>query len=186
MLMMPYAILAMPEGSGRDFMEILYRSHCRLMYATAWKYTTSPEKADDIVSDSCLALIRNIDTLRTLSERPLRAYIAKTVRHTALNLLARDARTDRRFAHPEEDEYRDLPGQIDIEQKILLQDELDRVWKAVSSLPEKEQLVMQLKYEANLTHEEIAEQTGLSASSVDTYIRRARVKIRAMVYGADE
>ncbi|MBQ2957690.1 MAG: sigma-70 family RNA polymerase sigma factor [Clostridia bacterium] len=182
MLIMPLSIAAMPEGSDREYMENIYRQHCRLMYATAWKYLNDHARVDDVVSDGCLALIGKIDTLRTLSERPLRAYIVNTIRNTALNRLLMDKRARQRFEDLPDEDLISVPGQMDTEQKILLQEELDRVWAAVNMLPEKERMVMQLKYDLCLGNDEIADKTGLAVSSVDKYIRRAREKVRRLVY----
>ena len=66
MVIFPQAILDMPEGSDRDYMEWLYREYCALMFSTAWKYFRDKADVEDIVSDGCVSLMRNIPALRSL------------------------------------------------------------------------------------------------------------------------
>lgn len=47
-------------------MEELYAKYNRLMFAIAWRYTKDPHEVADIVSNSCLKLMKNLATLKTL------------------------------------------------------------------------------------------------------------------------
>ena len=70
----------------------------------------------------------------------------------------------------------------DFERKIALKSELAMVWAAISRLPEKEQLIMQLKFSQGLSDAAIAERVDLSPSSIAKYISRARDRIKDMIY----
>ena len=89
MIILPSVILSMPAGEDRDFMEQLYREHYRLMFATAWKYSDNKEAVEDIVSDGCLSLMRNLYTLRNLGDHKLKAYIVTTIRNTSFDYFER-------------------------------------------------------------------------------------------------
>ena len=71
---------------------------------------------------------------------------------------------------------------FDIEEKVLLEDELARVWNAIKQLPIKEQQIMRMKYVMEMPDDEIAKEVGLSTSSIRKYIGRARDHIKAIVY----
>ena len=178
-------MFAMLATEDRNFMEELYRDHFRLMFATAWKFISEKAAVDDIVSESCLALMRIMETIRQLNVDQLKGYIVSTVRNTALNYLAKQCRARKHMASgidiPED--QLTAPLSVDsIEEKIVLEDELAHVLEALNSLPEKEQQVMRMKFDEQLSDAEIAQAVGLSKSSIPQYIRRAREHLKAIIY----
>lgn len=57
------------------------------MMATAWRFVRQSYDADEIVSESLMALYRKIDKIRHMKQNSLRLYIISTVRNTSLNYL---------------------------------------------------------------------------------------------------
>lgn len=179
MIILPTVILAMPEGDDRAYMEWLYKQHHRLMFSIAWKAARDRALIDDIVSESCLALIRNVSTLRTLERGQLRAYIVSTVKNTTLNLACKQQRLD---AHVASEEVQAVADDCDVAKQVELEAELECVWNAIMQLPEKERQIMRMKYLMNMLDDDIAQAVGLSESSIRKYIGRAREHIKAIVY----
>ena len=60
-MMLPLVIAVMPEGADRDYMEWLFVEHHRLMMVTAFGIVPQSADADEIVSDSLIALYKKID-----------------------------------------------------------------------------------------------------------------------------
>ena len=85
MMRIPFVIIAMAEGDDKEYMEWLYTEHRLLMYGIAWRYVDDTHQAEDVVSDSCVALMRKISVLRGLDGFALRKYIVSCVRNTAFN-----------------------------------------------------------------------------------------------------
>ena len=182
MLILPIVIMVMPEGDDRDYMEQLYRDYHRLMFSTAWRYSREKAVVEDIVSDSCVALIKKIPTLRELEENKLKAYIITTVKNTALNCFDKQKRSIN-YTFSDDGKILDsIADAFDMEKKIALADELACVWRAIRQLPEKEQQVMYMKYALEMPDEKIAEKIGLSVNSIRKYVSRAREHIKKTVY----
>lgn len=182
MIVMPIVILAMPAGEDKDFMEGLYRKYHRLMYATAWKYVNESSAVEDIVSDSCVALMKKIPTLLTLDHNKTCVYIVSTVRNTSINALNKQSHLNQVFSSGDDEFVESLPDGNDFVQKIILEEELAMVMRVIESLPEKEQMIMKMKYSMGLSDEVIAERVGLSANSIRKYVSRARNRIKAAIY----
>ena len=182
MIILPSVILAMPAGDDRDYMTWLYEQHHRLMFATAWKYTRDKQAVEDIVSDSCVALIKKIPVLREMERDKLRAYIIAAVRNTALNHLDKQQRAKAHIVPVADEKMNQLPDGADIQRRVELKEELADVWAAISSLSDTEQRVMQMRYSQDLSDEEIASRLGVSTDSIRKYVSRARAHIRAIVY----
>ena len=89
MTLLPVLMLAILETEERSFMEEIYKDYFRLMFATAWNFTREKATVDDIVSESCIALMKNIATIRQLNGNQLKGYIVSTVRNTALDSVYR-------------------------------------------------------------------------------------------------
>ena len=131
MIVLPLCILAMAEGTDRDYMEWLFREHYRLMMATAWRFVRQSYDADEIVSESLMALYRKIDKIRHMKQNSLRLYIISTVRNTSLNYLKKHQRMNSQFFHVSDMVIGQLPSEENLEKKIVLSEELDQVRIAI-------------------------------------------------------
>ena len=80
-------------------MEWLFVEHHRLMMVTAFGIVPQSADADEIVSDSLIALYKKIDKLRGMEKNALRLYIVSTVRNTSLNYLKKHQRMNSQFLH---------------------------------------------------------------------------------------
>lgn len=163
----------------------LYLHHHRLMRYTARRYMRTSADAEDVVSDALVALHGKLATLRTLEEKPLRAYIVAAVRNTALNALVAQRRVQERTAPGGEEALTALRDRADVEKQVQLEDELRLVLDAIRALPRKEQDVLWLHFAQRRTNEEIAAATGLAPTSIRKYLSRARARVRAAVYGEE-
>lgn len=182
MIILPNVILAMPEGNDREYMTWLYKEHHRLMFSTAWRYSRDKHTVEDIVSDSCVALIKKISTIRSLDRNKLCAYIVSTVRNTALNHIDKQQRSAQRTVHVTDEVMNNMADTVDIQQRVELKEELAEVWQAISKLSNTEQRIMQMRYSQGLSDDEIASSLGLTKERIREHVSRARAHIRAIVY----
>ena len=180
--MIPYVILTIESEDDRQYMTCLYNQHRALMLKAAWDFTREKADVEDIVSESCVALINHIDTLRTLEEHHLRRYIAMTVRSKALDLLRRRKLESVAFFPLEDCAVHHIPAPDCTEKKVLLVEELRQVQGLLQSLPEKERDVLRLKYQQGMKHKDIAKALGITESTVTTYVKRARAYLRSAMY----
>ena len=180
--MIPFTITEMPISDDKAFMEDVYMRFHRLMLATAWKYVNDPTAVEEIISDTCLSLMHNIDTLRELNGRRLNRYIVASVKNRTYNYLARNNTVEKHFIPMDDNMANMASSGENIEDKIVLQDELRRVLREIDKLPEKERLIITLHYSSNLDYHQIAKVAGLSEESVHKYLSRARAKLKKALY----
>ena len=91
MLIFPTAIMMMEDEDDRAFMEKLYLDHRYLLFKIAYAIVQDYQVAEDMVSEACVSLIANIDTLRKLNNCKARAYIVTTVRNASLDYVRKRA-----------------------------------------------------------------------------------------------
>ena len=120
MFILPIVIATMPDGNDRDFMEQLYRQHHRLMLATAWRYTNELTNVEDIVSDSCLSLMKKIPVLQSLGCNKLRMYIVSTVRNTAINYINKRKVIGKYFIGVDEEFLFNIADKQNVEHSLIM------------------------------------------------------------------
>ncbi|WP_438987916.1 sigma-70 family RNA polymerase sigma factor [Marivivens donghaensis] len=107
---------------------------------------------------------------------PARASVA-----TWIFTIARNRQIDmiRRARRPEPE---DLPwgpdAEPDQEEVLVLQEETNKLGEAIAALPEKQRELIQKAYFGDLSHSEIAEQTGLPLGTIKSRIRLALDRLR--------
>lgn len=131
----------------------------------------SPEMAEECAQDVMATLWR-----KAAQFDPARASVS-----TWIFTIARNRRIDilRKERRPEPE---DLPwgpeAEPDQEDTLALQQDTDRLGLALASLPEKQRTVIEKAYFGDLSHGEIAEQTGLPLGTIKSRIRLALERLR--------
>jgi len=132
--------------------------------------------ADDSLAEECMQ-----DVMATLWQKagfydPARASVA-----TWIFTVARNRKIDmlRRYARPEPEDLpwgpEDEPDQADA---LALQEDSDKLAEAIRRLPEKQRTLIERAYFGDLTHSEIAAETGLPLGTIKSRIRLALERLR--------
>lgn len=176
-MFLPFIFLWIENDEDRLFLEGIYLDYHRLMYAQALRITRNGDAAQDVVSDSLMALMKKIDLLRTLPCNKLRAYLVTTVRHTAINLYNQR----KRERVTDDATLEDLAGGGSVDEALLSRAGVEVIKEAIKALPEREREIMLMRYFRELSDEEIASETGLRAVSVRVHLSRARKHLQALL-----
>lgn len=132
-------------------------------------------------ADAALAEECTQDVMATLWHKahlydPSRAAVS-----TWIFTVARNRKIDllRRYARPEPEDLPwgpvDAPDQADA---LAMQQETTKLAEAIRSLPEKQRLLIERAYFGDLTHSEIAAETGLPLGTIKSRIRLALERLR--------
>jgi RNA polymerase sigma-70 factor (ECF subfamily) len=107
---------------------------------------------------------------------PARASVATWVFTIARNKRI-DALRKARRAEPEELDWGPEP-EPDQAEAMEAQEETDRLGRAMAALPEKQRALIERAFYGDLSHSEIAEETGLPLGTIKSRIRLALDKLR--------
>ena len=91
-MIIPLCLLNIENDDDRDFVVSMYTQNHKLMYYIAMKYTENPIDAEDVISETCLKLMRRIQLLKRLDKNSLSAYINVATTNTARSYLRKKAR----------------------------------------------------------------------------------------------
>ena len=162
--------------SDKDYIVKLYLQYERLMFAVA-KHTAQdlPSSWEDIVQDSLAKLIKHIDTLRSMEDQAILAYITITVKNTAINYVRRQSIKQKNFTDFLEGGVDDVePIAPTIEELLILKEERANLLDIWESLPKEDQVLLRGKYILKSTDQELAEQLGCKPGSIRMKLTRAR------------
>ncbi|NIY71641.1 sigma-70 family RNA polymerase sigma factor [Marivivens donghaensis] len=131
----------------------------------------APDQAEEIAQDVMATMWRKAHLFD-----PARASVS-----TWIFTIARNRQIDiiRRARRPEPE---DLPwgpeAEPDQEEQVALQQDTERLGKAIAELPDKQRELVEKAYFGELTHAQIAEETGLPLGTIKSRIRLALDRLR--------
>ena len=181
--MFPLALMMVMDDDDRNYMITIYEQYQWLMLAVARKYVQTKYDQEEVISEACMALIKNTSTLRTLKGKKLPAYIVTTVKNKARDYLNRQNTLRNRSVPIDGVSYNLSDDDSNVEGQILLSEEIALIIRSINALPTKEKQVFLLKYKYDMDTDTIARKVGISKESVSKYFCRAKEKIKAAVYG---
>lgn len=166
------------DSGSKPLLEAAFREHHASLVRFLRRRVGSDAAARDIAQDAYLRLLRyregqSLDSLKALVFR------------IATNLLGMRARAERahhRADHRPLDEELQLPANgPSPEQRLVAEQQLDRLMEAVKRLPGKCQQVFVLSRFHDMSYAEIAARLGISIKMVEKHITKALAICRAEV-----
>ena len=135
-----------------------------------------PERARDVVQDTFLRLQERGPGLEALEEGNAAARWLFTVcRHRALDVC----RKENRMTYLDQETAEAIPNtQPGPAETLARKEAAGFVWRLLEKLPARQQEVIQLKFQNNLSYQEISEITRLSVSNVGFLIHRGLKVLR--------
>lgn len=150
----------------------IYQKYAPWLRARAYKYTNDIEESNDLVHDCVISLIKHVDKLRTFNDSQLRAYIAITIDNTAKNYIKQSSKICL-AAEDEEEFLKSIHNAPSTEDIVEMKLKYETIRQNFDKLSERDQTILVLKFDLDLSDAEIAPIIGISESSVRTTIRRS-------------
>ena len=168
-------------GAEDGFLAAFYEQYRGYLYYTARKFTDSPQDCEDIIQDTMVRLLRNEENQRQLQGNQAATYLYLTVRSVFTD---RQSRVREQAA---EDHVLEL-AQVSREDGRT-EDGLNAKWDAQilkQQLPQRDWQMLELKYIAGYSDQEIAAEMGCNAGSVRTLLSRVRRRAKSLLTGGTQ
>ena len=168
-------------GAEDGFLAAFYEQYRGYLYYTARKFTDSPQDCEDIIQDTMVRLLRNEENLRQLRGNQAATYLYLTVRSVFAD---RQSRVREQAA---EDRMLEL-ARVSREDGRT-EDGLNAKWDAQilkQQLPQRDWQMLELKYIAGYSDQEIAAEMGCNAGSVRTLLSRVRRRAKSLLTGGTQ
>lgn len=153
--------------------EYLIDTYQRRLYWHIRRIVISHDDADDVLQETFIKVFRNIQSFR--GECSLFSWLYRVATNQALDFLKKKA--TEKYCSIEELQYN---RSIDLQADVYFQgDEIQlKFQQAIASLPEKQQLIFNMKYFEELKYEQISEILGTSVGALKASYHHAVQKIK--------
>ncbi|EAR52848.1 RNA polymerase sigma-70 factor [Oceanicola granulosus HTCC2516] len=162
---------ALSERRDESAFAALFAHFAPRVKAYLMRSGSAPDLAEEVAQDVMATLWRKAHLFD-----PAKASV-----NTWVYTIARNRRIDilRKRARPEPD---DLPwgheAEADQADALALQQESERLAAALTRLPEKQRVLVERAYYGDLSHREIADETGLPLGTIKSRIRLGLERLR--------
>ena len=167
-------MLQIREGN-RDAFDALYRKHWRFVYNAAYKRLGNYDQAKDVAQD---VFIQFWTQQTSRSSAPvidnLSAYLYVAVRNNALKWME----SEKKFV-PIPDLLVQLESRRDDADALIRYNELRLAFETVvEQLPQQQQVIFRMRYDYDLSSDEIADKLNVSPKTVRNQLGRALSKLK--------
>ncbi len=163
-------LLQLSEGSKHAF-DILYNRYWKLVFNTAFKRLNNMERAQDIAQDVFVQLWVG-GTTSLIKNLP--AYLNVSARNGVFKHLEKEGRY---VALP--DTAVELEGTLgDADAKILHSEFLEAFRQLIEKLPTQQRIIFKMRFEEDLSSQEIADRLQLSPKTVRNQLGKALTTLR--------
>lgn len=159
------------KGNEKAF-EVLVKEESEKLYRIAFLYVKNKEDALDVVQETVYKAFISIKQLK--NPEFFSTWLTRILINTAFNLLKKHERNN----------HEDLVNDIADEKQKDIADKLD-VMEAISLLNENYRTAIILFYYQDLPIHAIAETMEKPESTIKTYLRRAKIELKALIEGGE-
>lgn len=176
----PLVILRMEDENDRQFVTDLYLKYKLNMFYTARRIVKDPHIAEDMVQESCIAIINNLEKIKAVEVCRRRSYIVSMVKNISINyVVKRDRQSKYSFIADDEILSQQPDLDSDIEEQLIHNCEIATIKSALLKLSEKDRTILRMKYFDDLRDGDIANYLNIKANSVRYYLTLARRRLYA-------
>ena len=158
-------------GIGRSQIESLFKTHYTQMYHLALTLLFDEAESKDVVSEVFASLISGKTMMRTDNAK---AFLLACVRHRCMNVL-QHKQVHERFARLLTEDTDALVSGNTMEEQLQMEELMRYVRDNLSPM---EQNVFRLRYQREMTCQEVAEALNVSRQTVHTHLKQSVEKIR--------
>lgn len=170
-------LVRLAQSGDEQAFEAIIQAYTAPLYRVVFRLNGDAAESEAVVQEVFWRLWRSIGHYQ--SDRPIFPYLVTV----AMNIQRDRWRSDRRLDQRELGEAAgEIADSVQLPETQIEESEL-LAWlgKAVQKLPGAYRAVIALRYEADMSYEEIARALELPVNTVRTHLRRAKMMLREMM-----
>lgn len=176
-------IIDRARSGDADAFAALFRAHGEEVLRVCRRMLGDPEAASDAQSEVFLRARRGLDGYDP--ERSFRSWLLSIAGHHCIDQLRRTATERRLFDRSEPDASERRGPEPSPLTRLLARERREALDRAIGSLPVEYRLPLCLRYYADASYDEIAEQLGTTRGRVGSLIYRAKRALRERMGAPD-
>jgi len=168
------------KKQNKEALNTIYVKYQKYIYSICYNYTHSKEDALDLLQESFIKILKNID--RFDEDRPLLPWIKRISINTCLNFKRKSKPSislDQVMTEDGQTLKDAIASQFILENYILFQDTSNIIHEEISKLEDKYRLPLVLRHLHEMSYEEISTYTNIPLGTIKTNIYRGRKTLKA-------
>ena len=175
--MLLLAIDTLENADDRKFIEDLYTRYKPWLKYRAYKIVGDAHICEDLAQDCMVNMITHIHTLKMLTQAEQRSYLSISIDNIALNYSKRNAKI-MKMNDADSSDLEFLPDIHNLETETEDKLEFEFVLKNIENLHKRDREIILMKFDLELSNEEIAAVLGIKASSVRMSVKRSVARLQ--------
>lgn len=161
-----------------DAQKCLYDHFAASLMGVCMRYTRSRDEAHDVLHDGFIKVLENIGQLH--DPESVYAWMHSIMVNESINYLTRKRNVV--YADLQQMEFDNDPTVLSNDEELDTDDyEVERVLKALAELPDKYRIVFNMRVVEEMNYVKIAEELGVSESTVRSLVYRATKMLRELL-----
>lgn len=167
----------MPKNSDDKLISELFVKYKQMMFKLAMGILHNKSDAEDIVQESFMWIINNLDKVSQIPCNKRACYFATITEHLSLNAI------NKQRTHPTDDidEHVDICSDISVEKNAFEKIRVDEIKKIIRTMSETDRLMLRLYLFEGRNYKEISRIAGISEGNARICIYRARKRLAKLL-----
>lgn len=155
----------------------LFAKHRQIMFKIAFGILHNKSDAEDIVQESFLWIINNLDKISQIPCNKRACYFANITEHLSLNEI------NKQHTHHTDDidEHADISSDIFVEKNAVDKITIDEVKQIIRTMSETDRLMLRLYLFEGRSYKEISRIAGISEGNARICVYRARKRLAKLL-----
>lgn len=153
--------------------QLLVKHHSPILYRQIRRFILFHDQADDILQETLIKVWKSLDAFRWESQ------LSSWLYRIAANECLKHAQKQKKNSAVSAEEK--VMSQLQADPYFDGDEALQKLYSAISSLPEKQRLVFNMKYFKEMTYEEMVDVLGGTVGSLKASFHHARNKIEEKI-----
>ena len=186
--MIPIILATITNDKDRHKAAVLYEKYRGFMFKTAMQYIGDKHGVEDVVSESTIKLLKHYKKIYALECYQQRRYIVYIIRSTCIDYLRKAGRGKIEYVEtiePDSDIMETDSDGINPLDRVVTDEDYEMLVSCIMELPATLKEVAYLSLVDQCSHNEIAEQLGISYSNSKMRLSRAKKIIKKRLAGED-
>ncbi len=162
-----------------ELLRELMEAYSRDVFHVVLSYVKDRHIAEDLAQDVFVKVYDHMDTFR--QESSYKTWIIRIAVNRAKDFLRSSARKNLSMDH-----FSHIDSEFSVEQTVISKIRDERLWRAVTALPDLYREVIWLYYAKELTIDEISQVLSLGESAVKTRLFRGRELLKKAWKGSED
>ncbi|HEY5825494.1 MAG TPA: RNA polymerase sigma factor [Cyclobacteriaceae bacterium] len=163
------------EGDRQAYYQ-LYKLYSRSMYNVGFRIVNNTEEAEDVLQEAFISAFKNLHHYR--GDATFGAWLKRIVVNKAINYLKK-----KKMERFPDDEKWDVKEEVVVDEFESFPFSVDKVKRAIESLPDGYRTVLSLYLLEGYDHGEIAEIMGITESTSKSQFNRSKKKLKELLEG---